>query len=120
MNRVVVLSSFKRSLKPLLKKYRSFGLTIQALIESLRENPLQGTEPKENVRKLRVAIAEKNKGKSAGARVITYVVNQNEEGYEVRLLYIYDKSDVADIDDSDLATLVELMEIEMEHEDREE
>jgi len=45
-----------------------------------------------NYRKVRMAIASKNKGKSAGARVITYNMLINIESAEIYLLDIYDKS----------------------------
>lgn len=44
---------------------------------------------------MRLAIASKGKGKSGGARVITYVVT---EDLEVNLLSIYDKSDYDTVD----------------------
>lgn len=46
--------------------------------------------------KIRLAIKSKGKGKSGGARVITYVLTDNNEIY---LLTIYDKSEFDSIDD---------------------
>nr|WP_310587097.1 type II toxin-antitoxin system RelE/ParE family toxin [uncultured Arsenicibacter sp.] len=57
-----------------------------------------------NTYKIRLAIASKNRGKSGGARVITYFVNQDNE---VFLLSIYDKSERADIPDSVLQELIQ-------------
>lgn len=41
-------------------------------MDSLRENPLQGVEIAPHVRKVRMAISDKGRGKSGGARVITF------------------------------------------------
>ncbi len=45
----------------------------------------------------------KGKGKSGGARVITYVVTNNAEVY---LLTIYDKSEFDIIDDKTIRTII--------------
>ena len=53
--------------------------------------------------KIRLAIASKNKGKSCGARVITYALIENNT---IFLITIYDKSEQEDISDKELATLL--------------
>ncbi|MGI4875028.1 MAG: type II toxin-antitoxin system RelE/ParE family toxin [Janthinobacterium lividum] len=53
--------------------------------------------------KIRLAIASKNKGKSGGARVITYV---QVVGETVFLLAIYDKSEQASISDQQVLELL--------------
>lgn len=45
------------------------------------------------LRKIRMAITSKGKGKSGGARVITFTVVVAVEESEINLLYIYDKAD---------------------------
>lgn len=45
-----------------------------------------------------MAIASKGRGKSGGARVITYNVIVTEDAGEVFLLEIYDKSDYSTVD----------------------
>lgn len=45
-----------------------------------------------------MAIASKGRGKSGGARVITYNVIVAEDAGEVFLLEIYDKSDYSTVD----------------------
>jgi mRNA-degrading endonuclease RelE of RelBE toxin-antitoxin system len=61
---VISTNTFKRELKPLLKKLEA----------DLLENPEMGVALSINTRKVRTAIASKNKGKSGGARVIVYNV----------------------------------------------
>lgn len=59
-----------------------------------------------NIRKVRLAVTSKHKGKSGGARVITYNVVITEIDAEIKLLYIYDKSDKENISNSELRDLM--------------
>ena len=56
--------------------------------------------------KVRLAISAKGKGKSGGARVITYVKIIKSMVY---LLAIYDKSEKETISDSELKQLINLL-----------
>ncbi len=56
--------------------------------------------------KIRLAISSKGKGKSGGARLITYV--RIVKG-AVFLIDIYDKSDKGTISDAELRLLIELL-----------
>ena len=84
--------AFKRELKRLSKRYRSLESDLEQFIKSLIENPTQGVDLGSGLRKVRLAISSKNKGKSGGARVITYTLLLEQEGKLV-LLTIYDKSE---------------------------
>lgn len=53
--------------------------------------------------KIRISIKSKGKGKRGGARVITYLLTENEELY---LLTIYDKSEFDSIDDATLKKII--------------
>ena len=53
-----------------------------------------------------MAIASKGKGKSGGARVITYTVVVAEMEGRVYLMQIYDKSDFSSVDLSVLKEIV--------------
>lgn len=57
-------------------------------------------------KKLLVAVSSKGKGKSGGARLVTYVRVVKETIY---LLDIYDKSDQSTISDKELKLLIELL-----------
>lgn len=98
--------SFKKSFKLLLKRYRSLAADLDALIVSIQENPLQGADLGHGLRKLRMAIASKGRGKSGGARVITHTVVWAQWEGTVKLLAIYDKSDRASISDAELQALM--------------
>lgn len=79
---------FKKEAKKLPKKYRSLKTELKALGNELAENPTTGTSLGHDVYKVRLAIASKGKGKSGGARVITFVKVVKEKVY---LVSIYDK-----------------------------
>jgi len=65
----------------------------EVLIEELLKNPTIGDNLGENIRKVRMAIASKNKGKRGGARVITCNVLVNVTNTKIYLLAIYDKGE---------------------------
>lgn len=56
------------------------------------ENPFQGTELSPGIRKIRMAITSKGRGKSGGARIITYTIITAESEGRVYLMNAYDKS----------------------------
>jgi mRNA-degrading endonuclease RelE of RelBE toxin-antitoxin system len=99
--------SFERDAKPLLKKYASLRQELATLGEELQENPTLGTPLGQDCYKIRLAIKSKGKGKSGGARIITYVITDNEE---VILLTIFDKQVKADLSDKELKELLEQLE----------
>jgi hypothetical protein len=80
---------FKKEAKKLNKKYRSLKNELEALNKELSENPSTGILLGNNVYKIRLSIASKGKGKSGGARVITFVKIVKEKVY---LVSIFDKS----------------------------
>ncbi len=104
---VLAIEPFGRQLKKLVKKYPSLKNEVGQLIESLEENPVQGTPLSDNCYKIRMSIASKCKGKRGGARVITYLQVTAKSVY---LLAIYDKSDVESISDKEITTLLGLIE----------
>lgn len=97
-------ASFKRAFKRLCKRYPSLLIDARQLVKSLREDPLQGIDLGGGLRKVRMAITSKNKGKSGGARVITYAVLLEREGI-LTLLTIYDKSERETIGQQELDAL---------------
>ena len=57
-----------------------------------------------------MAIASKGKGKSGGARVITYNLQQTSNAVLVTLMSIYDKSEIDNVSDAYLRQLVSEVE----------
>ncbi len=103
--RIIVTKDFLRQLKHLAKKYKSIKTDVADLGKELSDNPFQGADLGQGLRKVRMAIASKGKGKSGGARVITYNVLVAATDTEVRLLYIYDKSERETITDAEIQAL---------------
>ncbi|MBQ9642122.1 MAG: type II toxin-antitoxin system RelE/ParE family toxin [Bacteroidaceae bacterium] len=104
------LEVFDRQAKRLAKHYTSFRQDYINLLQELQENPLAGTDLGGGIRKVRMAIASKGKGKSGGARVITYtadIILHAKEGTLI-LLSIYDKSEHSTISDKEIKRLKEL------------
>ncbi len=101
--KVLTIAHFDKAIKRLVKKFPSLKMEYLSLIESLSINPKQGVDLGKNCYKIRIAIASKGKGKSGGARVITYLKIKNKSVY---LLDIYDKSDKENISDNDLTDLL--------------
>lgn len=95
---IITTPGFERAFKALAKRHRSLKRDILDFTRSLQENPFQGDELSPGIHKIRMAITSKGRGKSGGARVITYtVLAAKTEGY-VYLIDIYDKADYSNVD----------------------
>ena len=90
---IVTTKDFESNFKRLSKKYHSLHKDYELLIENLLKNPTIGYQLSANVRKVRMAISSKNRGKSGGARVITFNVFVNIMDTDIYLLTIYDKNE---------------------------
>jgi mRNA-degrading endonuclease RelE of RelBE toxin-antitoxin system len=97
--KIIPTPPFERELKKLSKKYPSLKMDIMALANELKSNPRLGISIGSEYYKIRMAIASKGKGKSGGARVITYVQVVHEL---IFLLAIYDKSEITTISNADI------------------
>ena len=86
-------SEFDRSIKRLAKRYRSIADDYEDFLESLQKNPYQGAELCPGVRKIRMSIASKGRGKAGSARVITAMAIVDKSNGRIALLTIYDKQD---------------------------
>ena len=102
--RIEVAPEFARRLKKLSKRYKSIKQDYGDFLHSLQSNPLQGVDLGKGLRKM--SIASKGKGKSGGARVISFVAIMNEEDGFIELLTIYDKSEMESISDKELLNLM--------------
>lgn len=105
---IKLLPEFIRLAKPLRKKYASFEQDYLLLLDELEANPFLGTPLGDGVRKVRLAITSKGKGKSGGARVLTYNVNkESDDEIRVTLMSIYDKSKIANVSNDYISSLVD-------------
>jgi len=96
---------FKRQFRRLRKKYQSLTDDLENFQKELKKNPLQGDDLGNGVRKIRMAIGSKGKGKSGGARVLTLNVLVSEDA-EVTLLTIYDKNEIDNVSDEYIKWLI--------------
>ena len=101
--KVAAIDNFKREAKRLIKKYPSLHKELSELGKELAINPTAGTSLGNNCYKIRLSIGSKGKGKSGGARIITFVyVKVNT----VFLISIYDKSERTNISTKELVNLL--------------
>jgi mRNA-degrading endonuclease RelE of RelBE toxin-antitoxin system len=100
---------FEKELKRLVKKFPSLKVEYKELIEKISQNPEAGTFIGNNCYKIRVAIESKGKGKSGGARAITYLYVETEIVY---LLTIYDKGEKANLKPDELKIMIESLELQ--------
>ena len=101
--KVIATDPFDKQVKQLSKKYQSLKNDLAPLFDSLEDNPQQGKSLGKHCYKIRLAIKSKGKGKSGGARLITYVKIIDSNVY---LLALYDKSDKENLTDKELSQLL--------------
>ena len=102
---------FERQAKKLAKHYPSFKKDLLLLLESLKADPWQGVDLGNGIRKVRMTITSKGRGKSGGARVITMNVNIDVEKMIIALLYIYDKAEMENVSDQFLQQIIKEMDV---------
>ncbi len=115
---VRITKSFRKAVKPLLKKYDSLFGELADLENELLKNPAMGTPLGNNAYKIRLKTKSKGIGKSGGARVISYleteivgIIETVEKMTIVNLITIYDKSSKQTITDAELRELIKSIEI---------
>lgn len=101
---IKVIPHFVKEMKRLGKKYRSIKSDYAKLLDDLKYNPQAGVDLGNGVRKVRMAIA--SKGKSHGARVITFTVIISVEETVINLLTIYDKAERESISANEIRELM--------------
>jgi mRNA-degrading endonuclease RelE of RelBE toxin-antitoxin system len=102
---IVITGNFQREAKKYLKKYKSLKSELENLYDQLLENPQLGTPISNNSFKIRISVKSKNKGKSAGMRIITHLeidLVLDEVSNHLYLLSIYDKSEIDSISDKEI------------------
>ena len=105
-NHIVPLHSFIVNFKRFNKKFPRLKEDFLALESELLENPKKGEDLGGGLFKIRLTNKDKVKGKSAGYRIITYLVAEDESVTTIYLLKIYDKSEDSTISKSVLIKLV--------------
>ena len=111
---ISVSDDFAKEAKRLAKKYPSFKQDYKDFLVSIKNNPLQGDEITKNIRKIRMAIKAKGKGKSGGARGITFNILTDIENGHVVFLLLYDKEDASTVKVNVVKQLVRDMGFDLE------
>jgi len=92
--------------KRLLKKFPSLKNELKILENQLKEEHKKVIYIGNGCYKILLSIASKGRGTSGGARVIIHFVIRDNSVY---LLSIYDKSDIENLSDSEITTLVKII-----------
>lgn len=93
VNEIITTLVFERDYKRLSKKYKSLPDDLRELEVQLRKNHNIGVDLGNGIRKVRLSIKSKNKGKSGGARIITYTVIIKTGISNIIMVTMYDKSE---------------------------
>ncbi len=106
------LDEFKRRVKALHKKYPSFQSDYYTFLKELEKNPFSGESLGRHTYKHRMLITSKGKGKSGGARVLTYTIQRvNENEVFITLMTIYDKGEISNVSDAYIKGLIQQIEV---------
>jgi mRNA-degrading endonuclease RelE of RelBE toxin-antitoxin system len=101
--KVELSANFTKEAKKLTKKYPSLKAELSGLFKKLEDNPTMGISLGNDVYKIRLAIASKNKGRSGGAKVMFYVKIIETT---VLLFSIYNKGERDSITDKKIEELL--------------
>lgn len=107
---IIPTHRFEKELKRLAKKFPSLKNDFAKLIANIAANPETGKFIGNKCYKVRLAIGSKGKGKSGGARVITYLYIEAETVY---LLTIYDKGEKAALKPNELKEMIESLVLDI-------
>jgi mRNA-degrading endonuclease RelE of RelBE toxin-antitoxin system len=108
-NKIIPTKYFIRKYKRLIKKFPSLMNELLVLGKELSENPKLGESLGANLYKIRLSSVDKQKGKSGGFRVVTYLVLNMNDSYKIFLITIYDKSEESTINKTYLIKLIKLL-----------
>jgi mRNA-degrading endonuclease RelE of RelBE toxin-antitoxin system len=103
---VVATENFEKKVKWLSKKHKSLKADLKPVFDKLIITPNLGVAIGNDCYKIRVAISSKSRGKSGGARIITYVRYVKGTVY---LLDIYDKSQKDTISENEIDELISVI-----------
>lgn len=101
-----VQPTFLKAAKRLRKKYPSLAHDIKTLSDDLVANPYLGVDLGGGLRKIRMSIMSKGRGKNGGARVIILNLVVSIEEMEVNLLFLYDKAERSSISKNEITQML--------------
>ena len=105
--KIIARKTFIKGIKQLSKRYASITDDYERLLNKLENTPQLGTSLGGGLRKIRIPITSKGRGKSGGARVITFTVIISVNEAEINLIAIYDKADRCSISKEEIEILLE-------------
>ncbi|WP_456479010.1 type II toxin-antitoxin system RelE/ParE family toxin [Nautilia sp.] len=100
---IIEQSLYIKAIKKLSKKYKHINEDVYNFLNSVTTKDDLGIELKSNIYKARIKNSDKNKGKSGGYRLITYLKITKKE---LHLLYIYDKSQITNLTEKEIDELI--------------
>ena len=100
---------FVKGVKALAKRYPSLKSDLMLLRQSLEKDLEQGVDLGGGLRKIRMNIKSKGRGKAGGARVITCNIIISKSDMVIALVYIYDKADASSVKNEAMRKIVEEM-----------
>ena len=100
---IELTDNFKKEAKRLIKKYKSLKSEISKLVTELETNPTKGTPLGNDIYKIRLGISSKGKGKSGGARILSFVKVTDTK---VLLFSIYNKGEKDTVTDKEIKELM--------------
>lgn len=101
--KVIKQELYKKALKSLSKKFKHVEADIEKFLSEIKDRNELGIELKANIFKARVANSDKNKGKSSGYRLITYLKITDDE---LHLIYVYDKGSIENLTEDEIDTMI--------------
>lgn len=101
-----MVQSLNASLSVCLRSTISLLDDLELWEKNIINNPFLGDDLGSGIRKVRMAIASKGKGKSGGARILTLNLLVDTESMEITLLTIYDKGEISNVKDDFIKYLI--------------
>ena len=95
--------AFNKAVKKLKKRYRHIEKDYIAFVNTIQTINDLGIDLGGGIYKVRIANSDKASGKSAGYRLISYLKMIDNELY---LMFIYDKSDMENISEKEIDSLI--------------
>ena len=91
---------FAKDVKRLAKKYKSLASDLKSLLLEIQDNPDLGVDLGHGVRKVRLSITSKGKGKRGGARILSFKRIVITDNYiKIVFLAMYDKNEMENVSD---------------------
>jgi hypothetical protein len=96
-------ATFDKAVKKLKKRFKKIEFDYNSFVNNITSTDDLGIHLGDNVYKIRLKNSDKQSGKSGGYRIITYLQVIDEKVY---MVYIYDKSDIENLSENEIDSLV--------------